>query len=220
MSLLALLQLASPALPVGAYSYSEGIEWLVERGVLRSSADLERWLRQELQYGAVQVEGQVLRVLYGAIAQADNAQLDYWNRWLSAQRETEELRHQSWQMGQALLRLLQDMGLFPDWVTVALTPCNYGVAFALTAYQWGLTLPEALVAYLFSWAANLVSAGVRAIPIGPTEGQKLLFGLHGLIHQQTQALLAETTLPFYSCSVGLGLASMYHETQYSRLFRS
>ncbi|MCS7031785.1 MAG: urease accessory protein UreF [Gloeomargarita sp. SKYG116] len=218
-NLLAILQLASPALPVGAYSYSEGIEWLVERGVIRSATDLEQWLRHELQYGSVQLDARVVRRLYGVMEQADPTALAYWNQWLSAQRDTEELRYQSWQMGNALIKLLKDMDLFPSWLTTPIQPCNYGVAFAITAYQWGISLADSLKIYLFSWTANIISAGIRTIPIGQTEGQKMLFRLHALIQEQSDVLTREAG-ELESCTIGLGLASMYHETQYSRLFRS
>ena len=107
--LLKLLQLASPALPVGAYSYSEGIETLVENGAIASSQSLKHWLVQELNYGAIRIEAAVMVRAYQVAALADVAALVYWNQWLSAARETEELRQQSWQMGRSLLRLLLEL---------------------------------------------------------------------------------------------------------------
>ncbi|MCS6960003.1 MAG: urease accessory protein UreF [Pseudanabaenaceae cyanobacterium SKYGB_i_bin29] len=218
-SFLAALQLASPALPIGAYSYSEGIEWLVEEGVIKNGADLDRWLRHELCYGSVSLDGRILKLIYPLVVDFDIDHLIYWNNWLSAQRDTEELRYQSWQMGSALIKLLQDMGQFPPSLAINLTPCNYVVAFAITAYHWGISLEESLSIFLFTWSANIISAAIKAIPIGQTEGQKILFDLHQLIQAQTGAILL-TEVELESCTIGLGLASMRHETQYSRIFRS
>lgn len=222
-SLLTLLQLASPALPVGAYSYSEGIETLSTQGTVTTGADLLHWLSQELAWGAIRVETAVLGWAYDAAAQRDADRLSHWNHWLSALRETEELRSQSWQMGRSLLRLFTDL----DPTPAAHIPegilkgnCNFAIAYAIVAQAWDIPCAEASLAYLHSWAANLISAAVRAVPLGQTEGQRLLRQLTPLIqqtHHETQTLTPET---LYACSWGVSLASMAHETQYSRLFRS
>nr|MBA2747410.1 urease accessory protein UreF [Tatlockia sp.] len=103
---LSLLQLVSPALPVGAYSYSEGLETLVEWGAISSNHSLKHWLEQELSYGAIRIEAAVMLRAYQATVSKDETTLSYWNTWLSAARETSELRASSWQMGQSLMHLL------------------------------------------------------------------------------------------------------------------
>ncbi|PSB06716.1 urease accessory protein UreF, partial [filamentous cyanobacterium CCP2] len=108
-SLLHLLQLVSPALPVGAYSYSEGLETLVQANKITNLSTLEDWLAQELRYGAIRLEAAVLLRIYDAAHSNQLDRLSYWNQWLSAFRETEELREQSWQMGRSLVRLLGDL---------------------------------------------------------------------------------------------------------------
>lgn len=222
-ALLSLLQLASSTLPVGAYSYSEGLEWLVELGVIESRSTLNQWLVQELRYGAVRLEAAVMRRGYEAIAQADLDRLVYWNHWLSAARETEELRSQSWQMGRSLLRLFLDLQL----ETAVMLPkdlqgegCNFGIAFAIVAAHWQIDLQAALLGYLHSWATNLLSAGIKLIPLGQTAGQQLLQSLQPQIIQAAEEIIALPDDRLDSCGWGLTIASMNHETQYSRLFRS
>ncbi len=230
--LLRLLQLASPALPVGAFSYSEGLEALVDAGRIRDAAALQSWLTQELRLGAMRVEAAVLVRGYGAVQRQDGPDLLRWNRWLSALREAEELRSQSWQMGRSLLRLWSD--LEPNgaidagdwaWAGPVLTVlqrenCNGAIAFSLVAAHWQIELRAAVLGYLHSWATNLVSAGVKLIPLGQTAGQRLLLHLHPVIESAADAALALPDAELGSCGWGLALASMVHETQYSRLFRS
>lgn len=226
LSLLRLLQLVSPALPVGAYSYSEGLEILVQDQVIRDKVTLEYWLEQELRQGAIRLEAAVMLRVYQASLQSDFPTIARWNHWLSAARETEELRQQSWQMGRALTRLLQETQLtevalsLPPLLEACGTPCNFAVAFGIAAAAWQIEPETALLGYLFSWAANLVSAGVRLIPLGQTAGQQLLLDLHEQLLQVATQILSLDDSQLESCTWGLSLSSMLHETQYSRLFRS
>ena len=222
VALLRLLQLASPALPVGAYSYSEGLEALAEAGRLSDRDALESWLLQELRYGAIRVETAVMVRAYRACQLDDWDGLGNWNRWLSAARETEELRHQSLQMGRSLLRLLQDLHLveLPQSLALQKEGCHFALAFALAAVRWQIDLPSAMLGYLHSWASNLVNVGVKLIPLGQTAGQQLLLQLQPTIECAVEEVLLLQDDDLGSCSWGLALASMAHETQYSRLFRS
>ena len=219
-ALLKLLQLSSPALPIGAYSYSEGLEFLVEAGKMETVSELEHWLVQELRYGAVRLESAIVVRSYQSSQTQEFDRLQFWNHWLSAIRETEELRSQSWQMGRSLLRLFQD--LHPEFL---LSPslekeCNFAIGFGIVAAAWELDLDSAVLGYLHSWATNLINAGVKLIPLGQTAGQQLLLHLQPTLEQAAQAILALPDQELESCGWGLGLASMAHETQYSRLFRS
>ncbi|XGV96245.1 MAG: urease accessory protein UreF [Leptolyngbya sp. BL-A-14] len=219
--MLHLLQLASSALPVGAYSYSEGIEALVEAGSLADSIALETWMIQELQLGAIRIEAAVMVRSYQACQSNDWQQIIDWNHWLSAARETEELRLQSLQMGRSLLRLLHDLQVLEQQPTLLHGDgCHFAIAFALAAVRWQIDLQSALLGYLHSWASNLVNAGVKLIPLGQTAGQQLLLQLKPVIQQTVQTVLTLPDEDLSSCSWGLSLASMKHETQYSRLFRS
>lgn len=221
--ILYLLQLASPALPVGAYTYSEGLETLIETGTISDSSSLKHWLVQELSYGAVRVDAAVALRAYKCTQIGDTAALEYWNSWLSAFRETEELRLSSWQMGRSLLRLIIELepGIEPIGSSlIAGNACNWAIAFGVAAGYWQIDLTAALLGYLHSWATNLVAVGVKLIPLGQTVGQNLLLSLQPNIAEATAEILTLADDELSSCGWGLSLASMMHETLYSRLFRS
>jgi urease accessory protein len=228
-SLLNLLQLASPALPVGAYSYSDGLETLVEAGVVNTQRSLRQWLEQELRYGAIRLETAVMIRAYQSVLSGNVEALGYWNAWLTAAKETTELRSQSWQMGNSLMRLLLDLSPpLPTSATLSLqdlasatgTPCNYAIAFGLAVAYWQIDLTASALGYLHSWASNLINAGVKLIPLGQTAGQQLLLELNTDLIRCTQEILVLEDEQLSSCGWGLALASMAHETQYTRLFRS
>ncbi|KGF72124.1 urease accessory protein UreF [Neosynechococcus sphagnicola sy1] len=225
LALLRLLQLASPTLPVGAYSYSEALETLISTGKIADIEELESWLRQELSTGAVRMEAAVMLRGYQAVQAQDLAVIAHWHHWLSAARETEELRWQSWQMGLALFRLLQALhpeqaDFFTQLYEGCDRTCNFAIAFALAAALWEIDPESALLGYCQSWLTNLIGAGVKLIPLGQTAGQKLLMGMQVPLITSTQEIQGLTDTQLVSCSWGLSLASMNHETEYSRLFRS
>lgn len=219
--LLHLLQLASPTLPVGAYSYSEGLETLVDKQVINNYTSLASWLEFELKYGSIVVETAIFLRAYRSLSENNLDDLVTWNAWLSATRETEELRQQSWQMGRSLGRLLADLQpqLKPIF-SYFNNPCNYAVAFGVAAAHWEIDVSDAVLAYLQSWLTNLIGAGIKLIPLGQTDGQKILLSLHPLLQETSQKVFELRDEELASCSWGLGLASMAHQRQYSRLFRS
>jgi urease accessory protein len=225
--LLCLLQLAFA--PVGAYSYSEGIESLVETGAIDSDITLRNWLENSLQFGAVRVEAAVVVRALRAAQRGDLSALSYWNAWATAAKETEELRLQSWQMGRTLVRLLLELRspvssvlptIVKDLVECGGNPCNFAIGFGIAAASWQIEEEAAVLGYLYSWAANLASAGVKLIPLGQTAGQQLLLDVRSQISCTAREVLQLEDDDLSSCSWGLGLASMTHETQYTRLFRS
>ncbi|EGK85791.1 urease accessory protein UreF [Microcoleus vaginatus PCC 9802] len=225
--LLCLLQLAFA--PVGAYSYSEGIESLVETGAIDSEITLRNWLENSLQFGAVRVEAAVVVRALRAAQIGDLTALNYWNAWATATKETEELRLQSWQMGRTLVRLLLDLRspvasglttIVKEFVESGTNQCNFAIGFGIAAASWQIEEEVAVLGYLYSWAANLASAGVKLIPLGQTVGQQLLLDLQSQISCTAQEVLHLEDDDLGSCSWGLALASMAHETQYTRLFRS
>ncbi len=238
-SLLNLLQLASPVLPVGAYGYSEGLETLVDIRVIHNQTTLHQWLEHQLCYGAIRLEAYVMVRAYESYGKGDLEGLNYWNAWVSAAKETSELRSQSWQMGNSLMRLLLD--LHPPSETIVQTrdvtsehnvislndvasalgkPCNYAIAFGIGAAHWQIDITPTVLGYLHSWASNVIGAGVKLIPLGQTVGQQLLLGLNHRLTLSTEDILTLTDEKLSSCGWGLALASMAHETQYTRLFRS
>ena len=221
LQLLRLLQLASPLLPVGGYSYSEGLESLVSQKIIYDRVTFQAWIERELQVGAIRIETAVMDRAYVAGMQSDCNQLQYWNHWLSAARETEELREQSWQMGGSLFKLLCE--LTPEIKSLISTielPCNYAIAFGMTAQYWQIDRQVTNLAYLHSWLTNLIGAGVKLIPLGQTAGQQLLWQLQAEIDRLSLTIPLLSDEELCACSWGLSLASMQHETLYSRLFRS
>ena len=217
---LSLLQLVSPALPVGAYSYSEGLETLVEWGKISSNHTLKHWLEQELSYGAIRIETAVMLRAYQAIVSKDKTALSYWNTWLSAARETSELRASSWQMGQSLMHLLLAIKPIEARSFCLQGECNYAVCLGIFAALEQIDSKSLILGYLHSWATNLITAGVKIIPLGQTAGQILLHELHTNISAAATEIISLEDDELSSCSWGLSLASMAHETQYTRLFRS
>ncbi|MCX5981427.1 MAG: urease accessory protein UreF [Nostocales cyanobacterium LacPavin_0920_SED1_MAG_38_18] len=218
---LAILQLASPALPVGAYGYSEGLEMLVENGTITNIENLQDWLKSELIYGSIRLDAAVMTRGFHAIQSGDRSALKRWNLWLSAARDTEELRAASWQMGRSLMQLLGK--LEPDILPVVNAvgyPSNYAIAFAIACAHWDINIQVCLLAYLHSWANNLITAGIKLIPLGQTAGQELLLGLQPLLTTTVEEILLMENDDLGCCNWGLSLASMQHEIQYTRLFRS
>lgn len=229
-ALLRLLQLTSPALPVGAYSYSEGLETLVEQGAIATAKDMVQWLTQELTYGLVILDGAAVGLVHHAALQAGlGHQPDFipeaiarLNHQLSALRDSEETRQQSWDMGRALVRM--GSHLHPElkpWFSAAGSPCNFAVALALVAARWEIDAAAAVLGYLHSWAANLITGAVKLIPLGQTVGQEMLLGLYPTLEAACDRALATQTLDELSLSSwGTTLATMQHEALYTRLFRS
>jgi urease accessory protein len=240
--LLNLLQLASPAMPLGAYSYSEGLETLVELQIVKDRQTLEKWLSNELRYGAIKIDTILMLKAHQSTFNKDLSGLCYWNNWLSAARETKELRQQNWQMGNTLLRLLQELEndcaqfkhskdrfqnkidlnlLAIETILSALNKCcNYAIAFGIAAAYWDIDAEDALLGYLHSWATNAIGAGVKLIPLGQTTGQQILKSIYSQIASVAPEILSLDNEGLSSCTWGLSLASCLHESQYTRLFRS
>ena len=200
MSLARLLQLASPTLPVGAYSYSQGLEAAIEARMVFDSKSAETWIGDVLELSIVRMEAQVLRAQIAAPSQE-------LNDFFLATRETAELRAETLQMGGSLAKLLGDTSIENP---------AYPSAFALAVRRWEIDPRQALVAYVWSWLENQVMAAVKAVPLGQTAGQKILLEL-GARLESIPELPEEAWANF---TPGLAHLSCQHETQYSRLFRS
>ena len=223
MTSLALLQLVSPALPVGAFSYSEGLEVLVQAGALQDEETLEQWLRAELERGALRLEAASLSVFaedlnrwQGATDQSACRRVIDLDGWLLATREAAEVRAQQRQMGGSLLQLLTDLGHpLPEPV-----PLAWPAAWAWAAVALNVPLQEMVEGYLYGWVANQLSAAVRLVPLGPTRAQVLQQRLLPLIAAQVRQLLGQDPRQLWSGGVGASLAQLAHAELYSRLFRS
>jgi urease accessory protein len=224
-ALLRLLQLTSPALPVGAYSYSEGLETLVEQQVIATPEAMVAWLEQELAHGMVAIDAAAVGLVHrqAMILELPGTEtIAALNHELSALRDSEETRQQSWDMGRSLVRIATH--LHPDlkpWFSAVGSPCNFAVAFALVATHWEIDAQSTVLGYLHSWAANLITSAVKLVPLGQTVGQEMLLGLYPVLEQTGDRCLAVQSLADLSLSSwGTSLATMQHEALYTRLFRS
>jgi urease accessory protein len=211
-----LLQLASPALPVGAYSYSQGLEAAIEASVVRDAASAETWIGDVLAYSLARMEAPVLLRLCAAWRAGDDAAAARWNALFLAARETAELRAETAQMGYSLARLLPELGVGD----VPLEEPSFPAAFAFAVAAWRIDPHEALVAYLWSWIENQVLAAVKALPLGQTQGQKMLLALGEKLEVLAKRAHATADEDLGNFAPGLALLSSHHETQYTRLFRS
>lgn len=222
-ALLQLMWLASPALPVGGFSYSEGLEGAVDAGTVTDEASTQQWLLDQLVLVQARSELAVAASAFDAWQHHDAARLQALNAWVGATRETAELRLQAEQTGRSLAQWLRQRHPHdPRTGTLeALRPAPaWPVAFALAAATTGAPLREALLAMAFAWAENMVQAAIRAVPLGQSAGQRMLAALADVIPAAVDAALASDDLTRQSFAPMLAILSARHETQYSRLFRS
>jgi len=207
MSLAKLLQLASPTLPVGAYSYSGGLEAACEEGIVTDAASAERWIGDVLAFSMARMEAPLLfRMMKD----------QKWNEVFLASRESAELRAETVQMGYSLNRLFKDLGLGE----VPVEEPSFPAAFAYAAAKWKIEPEAALQAYLWAWLENQVIAAVKSVPLGQTDGQRMLLSLGTRIEGLATKAMQMKDEDIGSFAPNLALLSARHETQYSRLFRS
>ncbi|MGA8050671.1 MAG: urease accessory protein UreF [Burkholderiales bacterium] len=209
MSLPKLLQLASPTLPVGAYSYSQGLEAAIEAGVVTDAASAQSWIGDVLEHSVASMEAPLL----SRMIERPDAR---WNDLFLASRETAELRAETVQMGYSLANLLKGLGIN----SLELDEISFPMAFACAVRHWGIDPRQALVAYLWAWLENQVMAAVKAVPLGQTAAQKMLLALGAGLEAIAERAAALPEDEFANYTPRLGILSSLHETQYSRLFRS
>jgi urease accessory protein len=219
-SLVRLLQLASPALPVGAYSYSQGLEAAIESGEVRDAASARRWIEDALLLSVAGMEAPVFLRLAEAWATGDVAAASRWNDAFIASREAAELRAETLQMGYSLRKLLLEMDADGARPLEALDELSFPAAFAFAASHHGVDAREALAAYLFAWVENQALAALKAIPLGQTDGQRLIAEIAQAIPAIVERSAALRDEDLANFAPGLAMASSRHETQYSRIFRS
>ena len=216
-----LLQLASPALPVGAYTYSQGLEWAVESGLVHDQASALAWIAALLEEGIGCFEAPLTGQLQRAWAAAEHAEIERLNADFLASRESSELRAETLQMGYSLRRLLHeldDLVLPPAFD--ALAEVSFPVGWALADDGWKIPLADSLTAYLWSWCENQTMAALKAVPLGQAAGQRILFALGGRLPGVVERALELREERWSNFAPGLALACCCHETQYTRLFRS
>ena len=220
---LPLLQLASPALPIGGYSYSTGLERAIDEGIVHDAASAAVWIGDMVELVQARFDAPVAAAAHQAALREDAATLTGLHRLARAARETAELRLESEQMGYSLEQWLgavvegrpRDTARNPEAPTVAASVI-WGVAGA----RLGLSAHATVIALLWSFTENQVMVLLKAMPIGQIQGQRLLHGLLPVIEQAARVALALPRDEWTTSAPGLALASMQHEVQYSRLFRS
>lgn len=214
--LFALLQLASPALPVGGFAYSQGLEKAIEDGLVRDADSARRWIEDLLLLAIARFEAPIWLRVYDASLAGDIERVARVDAELFAARETAELRAESLQMASSLVRLFPMLGLSAP----VAAPLAYPTAFALACAGLGIERDAGLAAYLWTWIENQVLVAVKTVPLGQQAGQSLLFALHGPLARAVGEAAALGDGELGSAAVRFALTSARHETQYSRLFRS
>lgn len=223
LALARLLQLASPTLPVGAYSYSQGLEAAVEAGIVHDAASAADWISEVLAYAVARLEAPVWWRLHAAWSADDPAQVERWNEIFRCTRESAELRAETLQMGYSLQRLLLELGEFEEAPLAqlrAITEITFPAAFAFAVAQWQIPARSALIVYLWAWLENQVMAALKSVPLGQTDGQRLLLALAAQLPGVADAAAALGDDDLCNYTPGFAILCSRHETQYSRLFRS
>lgn len=220
LGLLQLLRLTSPALPVGAFTGSDGLEYAVEAGWVRDEAGALDWLGGRLRRSLSALEVPLLRRFQEAWRDGADAQLLRWSGYLRASRESAELWEQDSAMGRALARLLVSLGCARAKPWTEHADASYACSFALAADHWEIAPESAAAGYVYAWCENQVAAAVKLVPLGQTAGQRLIGALiqdiPGCVRQGLELEDAEIG----SSEPGLAIASALHATQHARLFRS
>lgn len=222
-ALLHLLQLASPSLPIGAYSYSQGLEAALEKGLVKDEASARKWIVDTLHEVVARFEAPILWRLLQAFAARDATAVNEWTERFIAARDTAEFRAETIQMGYSLAKLATDLKLDEGKLLSILqahaeVPLPTALAYAAVA----LNIPHeaALLGMLFSWAENQVLVCVKSVPLGQVSGQRLLLSLQPELEAAAQQAQQLDDHELSNWSTGLSLLSMQHEVQYSRLYRS
>ncbi len=217
-SLLGLLYLASPALPIGAFAYSNGLAAAIDLSWVTDEASLSGWMHGVLTQGLARLDLPALLRLHDAATYNDPSRFEHWNETVLASRETAELVNEELHLGKALWRLLRDQHLLPA-MALPKEP-GYVAMFALAASILGVDGPSAAHGFAWSWAENQAAVACKTIPLGQTAGQRVLLGLMPEISRVAAAATTIADDDIGGSLPGLALGSCLHETQYSRLFRS
>jgi urease accessory protein len=220
LPLLRLLHLVSPSLPVGGFTYSQGIEWAVENGWIRDADDLEAWMAHQLRSALPDLDLPLLVRMQAATLERDQAVMSGWVDILLAGRETAELRREESDRGRALADLIIAWGLEDGLVWKPQLARSQTAGFAFAAASWRIEPRDAATGYAWSWLENLVLAGIKLVPLGQTRGQQTLARLATLIPSAVVAALEVADEEIGTSTPALAIASSAHETQYTRLFRS
>jgi urease accessory protein len=216
----------SPGFPVGGYTYSHGLEFAVEADLVSDAPTLTDWVASVITHGAGRLDGQLFAIAWQAVTDGDDNRLAWAVERADAMRGTSEMALESVAQGEAFFKTVREAWPDPrlerwaDELAVLDRRPPYAVAVAVAAGAYGIPLRPALTAYLHAFAANLVSAGLRLLPIGQTAGQRALAKLAAIVEAAVEAAIVRDVEDLGAATAVVDWASMRHETQYTRLFRS
>ena len=219
-SILNLIRLTSPTLPIGAFSYSQGLEYAVGTGWVDNASSVSGWVQGLLKHSLMYLDVPILGRFYQSWKNNHMEKVLYWNEYLLASRDSYELQEEDLQLGKALARLLVDLDLGEaEPFSRSPNSCFLNL-YALAATRWNISLNDAAIGFLWMWAENQVIGAIKLVPLGQTAGQKILSQIIELIPEVVARglLLEDEDIGF--TAPGQGIASTLHETQYTRLFRS
>jgi urease accessory protein len=220
LSLLRLCQLVSPALPIGSYHFSQGLEYAVHAEWVRDEQGAGDWILGIANNAIGTLDLPVLMRMHDAWRVDDHASVERWSRFLIASRETSELRAEERHMGKALAKVLVELEVPDAKSWIVRDDASYAAMFALAATQWSIETVATAQAYLWAWSENQVLAALKLLPIGQSAGQRILNRIIPIIPG-----IVTNAERFDDDAIGIAtpmhsMASAWHETQYSRLFRS
>jgi urease accessory protein len=222
-ALVRLLQICSPSLPVGAYSYSQGLEAAMVQGLVHDEASARHWIVEMLDDIVARFEAPMCWRLMQAFSTGDASTIHELNNCFLASRDTAEFRAETVQMGYSLSKLLQELTPERKDITQIISPLPevaFPTAFSAACAALNIPSDEALIGLLFTWAENQVIACVKSVPLGQVSGQRLLLSLEPALAAASLTARGLKDDELSNWSPGLSLLSMLHEVQYSRLYRS
>ena len=220
-SLIRLMQLCSVSLPVGGYTFSQGLEYAIDSGWLRKQDQVRDWLEMQLLHSVSQVDLPLLRLLIKAAEQSDWQEVIRLNNLILACRETKELRLTDTAMGEALVRLLNSLEVpQPFEHGPRAEDVSFVSLFAIAASHWGINYETAALGFGWAWLENQIAAATKLVPLGQTQSQILLGELQPFISEAIRIAADVEEDQIGAGLPALSIASALHEQQYSRLFRS
>ena len=217
---LRLMRLCSPMLPVGAYAYSQGLEFAISSGWVKDENTASTWINGLLGNSLTSLDIPILSRLHKAWLVNDKKKVLYWNDYLFGSRDSGELQAEEQQLAHALARLLGDLGIPEAIVWKKVSRVCFITLFSLGIARWKVPINDASWGYLWMWAENQVLAAIKLVPIGQTSGQKMLSSAIEIIPELVSTGLSLKDEDIGYTAPGQGIASALHETQYTRIFRS
>ena len=219
-----LQQLISPTLPIGSFTYSQGMEWAHEFSWMNGAEGVEQWVASVMHDGMLYFDLPLLIRLYKALENNNAKEFYYYSNLTMAGRETHELRLEEKQRARALLVVLEKLPGTKEWEFLehwrdALEDSQIA-CFAMACFYWKIPLEDAMRGYLWSWLENMISVAVKLIPLGQSDGQNILYSLSSEIDALCERAILILDADIGASNPALAIASSQHETQYCRLFRT